>query len=123
MASDDDDDDLFADFDNTEECDVVNVSANLIADVGQDKVMQSALGSEDEGKRIQWVAPAVSGLKNSSTVNERVKHWYKDDDFKNKPDKNKRSPGMPGSASVPGNLASMGMPRVQSTPRLHRVCR
>lgn len=85
----DDDDDLFADFDNAE-CDQVNVSANLIDDIGEDNVAQKSKDAT-EGKTLDWVAPAVHGLKNSLAVTQAStgKHWYRDDDFKNLPDTNR----------------------------------
>ena len=142
--SDDDDDDLFADFEKDDDGDNYNVSANLIEDIGKDRVAAAAVESADEGKKIEWVAPKVSGLKNSNAVNTTVKHWYKDDDFKNVPDKNKPPPqmdkwvsqqsqqtarptgGMALSSSVPADLAYMGtygvptasMPRVQSATNM-----
>lgn len=85
----DDDDDLFADFDKAE-CDQVNVSANLIDDIGEDNVAQKSKDATD-GKTLDWIAPAVHGLKNSLTVTQASsgQHWYRDDDFKNLPDTNR----------------------------------
>ena len=108
-SEDSDDDDLFADFEATDDVDNINVSANLVEDVGEDKV--AAKSGEDDGKRIEWVAPSVSGLKNSNTVNSAEKHWYKDDQFKNKPDANKRKPQSVFTPSTPngGRTAPNGV--------------
>ena len=56
MADDDSDDDLWANLDDDDGVEL-NVSANLLADVGQEgkKVHE---GEADEGK-VFWVAPAV----------------------------------------------------------------
>ena len=88
---DSDDEDLFADFENEDDLTNANVSANLIDDVGLEHVAARE-ESADDGKRIGWVAPAASGLKNSTTLSAKaVNHWYHD--IKNKPDTNKASPG------------------------------
>ena len=66
----------------------------------------------------------MSGLKNSSAVNAKEKHWYKDADFQNKPDRNKRASvsvwgepaleptggGMRCSSSLPCDLSSYASP-------------
>ena len=73
-----DDDDLFADFDKAE-CDQVNVSANLIDDIGEDNRQQKSKDATD-GKTLDWIVPAVHGLKNSLTVTQASsgQHWYRD---------------------------------------------
>ena len=80
----DDSDDLFLDFENST-CDNLNVSANLLSVIGASSASQTSI---DRVSKAEWVAPAVSGLKNSRTT-LRGKHWYRDDDFPNKPDSNK----------------------------------
>ena len=57
---DDSDDDLFAEFENDDGTEL-NVSANLLADVGQEQKEVHA-GEADEGK-VFWVAPAVCVAK------------------------------------------------------------
>lgn len=91
MDEDSDDDDLFADFEKDDDLEDANVSANLVGDVGEEHCAKR-VESLDDGKRIGWVAPSASGLKNSTTLNAKaVNHWYFE--IKNKPDTNKPSPG------------------------------
>ena len=80
---DDSDDDLFAEFENDDGTEL-NVSANLLADVGQEQKTVHA-GEADEGK-VFWVAPAVHGLRNSDKVTAKESHWYLDNKFANEPD-------------------------------------
>ena len=125
-ASDSDDDDLFADFEKST-CEDLNVSANLISDLGDTAVAQKSLDKRDE-RADAWVAPAVTGLKNSLTataLQTSGKHWYRDDEFKNKPDSNKtgnrvqwqQTPtplGMPstaaGAVGLPGSSPGLAKP-------------
>ena len=106
--SESDDDDLFADFEALDDVDDnINVSANLIGGNGVAEEKVAAKTEVDDGKRIEWVAPSVSGLKNSNTVNSTEKHWYKDEVFKNKPDSNKRKPASMFGATTPNNSGRM----------------
>ena len=57
MSDDEDDDDLFADFED-DNLSNANVSANLIDDIGKDAVAKR-LESADDGRTIAWVAPSV----------------------------------------------------------------
>lgn len=123
-ASDSEDDDLFLDFENAT-CEDLNVSANLITDIGTSVVSQNTIDrasniGQDKSK-AEWVAPAVTGLKNSYTATSfhTGKHWYRDDEFKNKPDNNKTgkvqwpanaSPELNSNASVSGMVGSAGKP-------------
>ena len=122
--SDSDDDDLFLDFENST-CEDLNVSANLITDVGTSVVSQTSIdrvsNTTQDKSKAEWVAPAVTGLKNShkATAFQSGKHWYRDDEFKNKPDSNKTgkvqwpahaSPELTSTAGVPGMIGSGGKP-------------
>lgn len=168
--SDSDDDDLFADFEKAD-CESVNVSANLVQDVGEENVKQVCLvtgfvanfgllatlhstyliasplipslpyfhdqAESDDKVKIAWTAPSVSGLKNSSAVGSSSAgaHWYKDAEFENKPDKNKKiaasvwaeptgGTAMRYSSSVPNDLSSYASPaaaRATTLPRVNSV--
>ena len=108
MADDDsDEEDLWADLDD-DNTTTLNVSANLLADAGKTAVEPVHKGDADEGK-ILWVAPVVPGLGNSDKVNTKEKHWYRDEHFKNVPDKNKPPPTMP-AAAPPTPTGGMAYP-------------
>ena len=77
---DDDIDDLFADFEETDAVDSAMISANLLDASGIDPSTVKAVhaGEADEG-RITWVAPEFSGLTNSTSVDTKGGHWNRDD--------------------------------------------
>ena len=70
---DDDEDDLWGDFNDDEVSSSVMMSANLceVAGVAEKKVHE---GESDEGK-VTWEAPTFSGLNNSQAVGAGT-HWY-----------------------------------------------
>ena len=69
---DDEIDDLFADFEETDAVDSAMISANLLDASGIDPSTVAAVhaGEADEG-RITWVAPEFSGLTNSTSVDTK----------------------------------------------------
>ena len=85
-TEDENDDDLFIEFDNLTVANL-NVSANLISVVDIDAVDNKCLSLQKSDKS-SWVAPVVSGLKNSLDT-QSGKQWYLDYKFMNKPDPNK----------------------------------
>ena len=73
MSDDEDDEDLFADL---EETPTVALSANLCAIAGvEEKVVHQ--GDADEGV-VSWVAPNLPGLNNSDAVLKKGGHWNND---------------------------------------------
>jgi len=76
--ADDDEDDLWGDF-NEDECNSsVAMSANLLEVTGIQTSQDSTVhkGEADEGQ-LTWEAPTFSGLDNSTAVDAGT-HWYKE---------------------------------------------
>lgn len=67
MASDDDEEDLWGDFDNDEPEGNLMLSANLAEAIGVQPKQVVHRGDADEGM-VTWVAPSFAGLQNSSSV-------------------------------------------------------
>lgn len=76
---DDDDLDLFAEFEQEDMIEALHISANLrdVAGVANKPVTEDSHG---DGMKT-WVAPSFAGLDNSRTVDETTvgKHWYRDE--------------------------------------------
>jgi len=81
MSDDEDEEDLWADFDDDDAGQhetTINVSANLAEAVTHAPQVVHQ-GDADEGK-LTWESPAAPGLDNSHKVNEgSTTHWYKED--------------------------------------------
>ena len=106
---DDDIDDLFADFEETDAVDSAMISANLLDASGIDPSTVAAVhaGEADEG-RITWVAPEFSGLTNSTSVDTKGGHWNRDDAAAPPPAAPVAPPTAPVAAAPPAATASGG---------------
>ena len=77
MSDDEDDDDLFADFEKEDGETTLTVSENL-KDTVSHQLEPIHKGDVDEGK-ITWESPMAPGLQNSVKVSEaKEKHWFRE---------------------------------------------
>ena len=77
MADSDDEDDLWAEFDDDDS--KISVSANLLEMLGRDEKESIVHKDDADAGRITWVPPTHSGLTNSSVVSCKTQHWNHDE--------------------------------------------